>query len=136
MIHDDEVSLWHPISEIPIKWVKFLDYGIFFVNSKNNQAFTAILKTKGRKTGKEHSVMLRAVMYMDKIYFSRHRPDGDWFKNAISNSDVKVEFDNLSYSGKAAIVLDKNLERKISELKYPGEKRAKESRVVLEVSLN
>ena len=80
--------------------------------------------------------MLRAVMYRDKIYFSRHRPDGDWFKNAIVNSDVKVEFDNSIFSGKATQVLDKNLAKKISELKYPEEDRAKESRVVLEVSLN
>ena len=75
-------------------------------------------------------------MYRDKIYFSRHRPDGDWFKNAIVNSDVKVEFDNSIFSGKATQVLDKNLAKKISELKYPEEDRAKESRVVLEVSLN
>ena len=106
------------------------------MESKNNQAFKAILTTKGRKTGKEHSVMLRAVMYEGKIYFSRHKLDGDWIKNGISNSDVKVEFDNSSFSGKASLVSDENLAKKISELKYPGEDRAKESRVVLEVSLN
>ena len=106
------------------------------MKNRNNQAFKAILITKGRKSGKEHSVMLRAVLYMDKIYFSRHRLDGDWIKNAISNSDVKVEFDNSSFSGKAVLVSDENLARKISELKYPGEERAKENRVVLQVSLN
>ena len=36
----------------------------------NNTAFTATLVTKGRKTGNEHSVWLRAVMYNDKIFFS------------------------------------------------------------------
>ena len=106
------------------------------MKDKNNQVKTAILTTKGRKTGREHAVMLRAVLYMDKIYFSRHRPDGDWFKNAISNSDVKVEFDNSSFFGKATVVSDEGLARKISELKYLGEERAKESRVVLEVSLD
>ncbi len=75
-------------------------------------------------------------MYMDKIYFSRHRLDGDWIKNAISNSDVKVKFDNSSFSCKASLVSDEKLAKKISELKYPGEERAKENRVVLEVSLN
>ncbi len=103
---------------------------------KNNQAFKALLTTKGRKTGKEHSVMLRAVLYDDKIFFSRHKLDGDWIKNAIFNSDVKVEFDNSSFSGKATMVSDENLAKKISELKYPGEEKAKESRVVLQVSLN
>ena len=102
---------------------------------KNNQVFKALLTTKGRKTGKEHSVMLRAVLYDDKIFFSRHKLDGDWIKNAIFNSDVKVEFDNSSFSGKAILVSDENLAKKISELKYPGEERAKESRVVLQVSL-
>ena len=106
------------------------------MKDKNNQAFRAILTTKGRKTGREHSVMLLAVAYEDKIFFSRHRPDGDWIKNAISNSDVKVEFDNSSFSGKAMLVSDDNLAKRISELKYPGEERGKESRVVLQVSLS
>jgi len=106
------------------------------VKYKNNQAFKALLTTKGRKTGKEHSVKLRAVLYMDKIYFSRHRLDGDWIKNAMSDSDVRVEFDDSSFSGKAVLVSDEILAKKISELKYPGEERAKESRVVLQVSLN
>ena len=94
------------------------------------------MTTRGRKTGKEHSVMLLAVMYNEKIYFSRHKIDSDWIKNAISNSDVKVEFDSSSFSGKAVLVSDETLAKKISELKYPGEKRAKENRVVLQVSLN
>ena len=103
---------------------------------ENNQAFKALLTTRGRKTGKEHSVKLRAVLYMDKIYFSRHRLDGDWIKNAISDSDVKVEFNDSIFSGKASLVSDEKLAEKISELKYPGEDRSKESRVVLQVSLN
>jgi hypothetical protein len=101
----------------------------------NNRTFRAQLTTKGRKTGKEHTVWLLAVMYDDKIYFSRHRPDGDWFKNALQNPDVKVRFDESSYSGKAILVTDEGLSKKISELKYPGEKRAKDKRVVLEITL-
>jgi len=57
----------------------------------NNSAFKAILVTKGRKTGKEHSVWLRAVRYNEKLYFSRHKADGDWIKNAIENPEVKVK---------------------------------------------
>ena len=71
------------------------------VVNKTNQVFKAVLTTKGRKTGKEHSVWLRAVMYNDKIYFSRHRPDGDWFQNASVNRDVKINFDNKELVGKA-----------------------------------
>ncbi|EGG43062.1 hypothetical protein Nlim_0017 [Candidatus Nitrosarchaeum limnium SFB1] len=97
--------------------------------------FSAMLITKGRNTGKSHSVMLRAVKYNDRIYFSRHKPDGDWFQNAIKNPDVIIEYNNSTYKGKAKVVEDENLERKISQLKYPGEKRAEEKRVALEITL-
>ena len=33
------------------------------------ERFRPILVTKGRKTGKSHSVWLRAVKYNEKIYF-------------------------------------------------------------------
>ena len=105
------------------------------MEDKNNQAFKAVLITKGRKSGREHSVWLRAVMYNDKIYFSRHRPDGDWFQNAITNQDVKIQIDDSVYVGKAKKVTDENLGMKISELKYPNEERAKEKRVTIEVTL-
>ena len=100
---------------------------------KNNQAFKAILTTRGRKTGKAHSVMLRAVMYNDRFYFSRRNPNGDWLKNALANPQVKVEFDGTSYEGMAKLVLDESLSKKVSQLKYSDE-RSKESRIVLEVS--
>lgn len=98
--------------------------------------FRPILITKGRKTGKEHSVMLRAVNHNGKIYFSRHRPDGDWFQNAISNPDVKIEYKDKVFTGKALLVQDEEIDKKISTLKYPGEERAKEKRVTIEVTLS
>ena len=98
--------------------------------------FRVILSTKGRKTGKRHSVMLRAVKYNNKIYFSRHRPDGDWFKNAMVNPDVIIEYNNSTYTGKASLVKDEKLEQIISQLKYPGEKRADEKRVAIEITLH
>ena len=103
---------------------------------KNNHAIKALLITRGRKTQKEHSVWLRAVLYNDKVYFSRHKLDGDWIKNAIANPEVRVEFDNSRFSGRAVLVSNEALAKKISELKYPGEVRAKENRVVLEVTLD
>ena len=104
--------------------------------SISENLFRPILITKGRKTGRKHSVMLRAVKYNDKIYFSRHRPDGDWFKNAIKNPEVQIEYNENTYSGIAKLVIDEDLNTKISELKYPGEERAKEKRVTIEVTLN
>ncbi len=103
--------------------------------AKKNEVFKAVLITKGRKTGKTHSVRLRAVMYDDKFYFSRHRPDGDWFQNALVNPDVIVEFDNKKISGKASLITNEQLATKISQLKYPDEERANEKRVVLQVTL-
>jgi len=97
--------------------------------------FHAILSTEGRKTGIRHSVMLRAVRYNEKIYFSRHKPDGDWFRNAIVNPEVVIEYNNMKYAGKAKLVEDLELERKISKLKYPGESRSDEKRVSIEVTL-
>ena len=97
--------------------------------------FRPILVTKGRKTGNPHSVWLRAVKYNGKIYFSRHHPDGDWFQNAMINSEVKIQYNNIEFTGKASLVTDEKLNQKISQLKYPGEKRADEKRVVIEVTL-
>ena len=98
--------------------------------------FRPILVTKGRKTGKEHGVMLRAVNHNGKIYFSRHRPDGDWFQNAIANPQVKIQYKDTVFTGQAKLVEDEELGKKISELKYPGEERAKEKRVTIEVTLD
>ena len=98
--------------------------------------FRPILITKGRVSGKPHSVELRAVNHDGKIYFSRHRPDGDWFKNAIKNPAVKIEYNGQTFSGTASEVTDEELNKKISELKYPGEERAKEKRVTIEITLD
>ena len=100
------------------------------------ERFWPILVTKGRKTGNSHSVWLRAVKYNEKIYFSRHRPDGDWYQNAIANPEVKIQYNNMEFSGKAAPVTDEKLNEKLSQLKYPGEQRANEKRVAIEVTLD
>ncbi len=80
--------------------------------------------------------MLRAVNYNGKIYFSRHMPDGDWFQNAVTNPRVKIQYKDSMFFGQAKLVTDEELSKKISELKYPGEERAKEKRVTIEVTLD
>ena len=100
------------------------------------ERFRPILVTKGRKTGNPLSVWLRAVKYNEKIYFSRHRPDGDWYQNAIANPEVKIQYNDMEFSGKAAPVTDEKLNEKLSQLKYPGEQRANEKRVAIEVTLD
>jgi len=97
--------------------------------------FRASLVTKGRVTKQSHSVTLRGVKYNEKIYFSRHKPNSDWFKNAMINSEVVIKYNDSFYSGLAKIVTEENLNQKISQLKYPGEKRAEEKRVAIEITL-
>ena len=98
--------------------------------------FRPILITKGRKTGKEHTVMLRAVNYDGKIYVSRHKPDCDWFQNALVNPQVKIKYNDSIFLGNAKLVDSEKLNKKISQLKYPGEDRAKEKRVAIEITLD
>jgi hypothetical protein len=42
----------------------------------------------------------------------------------------------MEFTGKASLVTDEKLNQKISQLKYPGEKRADEKRVTIEVTLD
>lgn len=104
------------------------------MKAEDGDVFKAVLTTKGRKTGTLHGVELRAVFYNNKIYFSRRNSQSDWLKNAISNPEVKVEYNGAVFSGIASLVTDENLARKISQLKYTN-KRSEESRVVLQVTL-
>ena len=96
-------------------------------------AFKAYLETKGRKTGKIHKVELLVVQYNNKFYFSRRNPNGDWLKNAIENHNVTVSFDGQTFAGKAKLVTNISLNKKICHLKYEDEKRTSEERIVLEV---
>jgi len=102
----------------------------------NEIRFKAILETKGRKTGESHRVELLVVRYNEKVYFSRRNANSDWLKNAIKNPDVRVEINGQDFVGKASLVKDDSLCKKISQLKYRDEKRANEHRVVLEVTLD
>ena len=104
------------------------------MKAEDGEVFKAVLITKGRKTGSLHGVELRAVFYNDKIYFSRRNSQSDWLKNAISNPEVKVEYNGVTFSGVASLVTDKSLAQKISQLKYAN-KRSEESRIVLQVTL-
>ncbi len=106
------------------------------LGAPDGAAFRAVLVTRGRRTGNEHAVPLRAVSRSGRLYFSRHRPDGDWYLNAAANPDVVVIRGEQSARGAARIVSDEGLLRIISELKYPGQERATERRVAIEVSLD
>ena len=107
-----------------------------FGMNEDKITFKAILETKGRKTEKTHRVELLVVRYNEKLYFSRRNASSDWLKNAIKNPDVRVEINGQNFVGKASLVKDDSLSKKISQLKYEDEKRANEHRVVLEITLD
>ena len=98
--------------------------------------FNTTLVTIGRKTGMEHKVTLRLVYYNKKYYFSRRNPNGDWYKNAIKMRRVKIKIDDKFVSGIASKVDDEELVKKISQIKYPNQEKAKESRVAIQVTLD
>ena len=102
--------------------------------NRDEITFKAILETKGRKTEKTHRVELLVVRYNKKLYLSRRNANSDWLKNAIENPDVRVEINGQNFVGKASLVEDDSLCKKISQLKYRDEKRANEHRIVLEVT--
>jgi len=104
------------------------------MNLQEGQVFKAMFITRGRNTGKPHAVELRAVYYNKMIYFSRRNPNSDWLRNAIATPDVTLEYNNERHAGKALLVTDEDLTKKISHLKY-SDKRLEESRVVLQVKL-
>ena len=88
------------------------------------------LRTVGRRSGRPHTVRITAVAYQNAYYFSRHRPDSDWFLNAVSGQSAEIVFDGgKTVRGPARRVDDDSLMGVISGIKYPGQARAKERRV-------
>jgi hypothetical protein len=98
----------------------------------DNSSFLGNLTTIGRVSGKQHRVKLRLVFYNGKFYASRRNVDGDWFKNILSNTLVIVEVNGKKINGRAEMVRDDKLSRKISELKY-NDKSREENRVMIEI---
>jgi hypothetical protein len=70
---------------------------------------------------------------MGDYYFSRHRPDSDWFLNALADPTVLVHVDGRAVEGVAYRVDDPGTVSTISSIKYPGQARAAERRVAIRV---
>lgn len=98
-------------------------------------SFIAVLTTRGRVTGRPHSRPLRAVRIGETLYFTRRRPDSDWFLNALADGRVGVSFGGASHEGEAFGVEDGGLLERVSRIKYPGQARASEPRVGIGVRL-
>ena len=91
------------------------------------------LTTKGRVTGRPHTVSLRLVYYQGRVYASRSDAGSDWCRNALKIPEVSVELGGRHVEGIASLVTDRDLSQKISLLKY-GDKRGLEPRIVIEIT--
>lgn len=106
---------------------------IMELNIADSSSFLGNLTTIGRVTGEERTVELRLVLYNGKFYASRRTADGDWFKNVLINPLVIIEVNGKKINGRAEIIKDDKLSRKISELKY-SDRRREENRVMVEIT--
>ena len=92
------------------------------------------LTTSGRVSGTPHTIPLRLVYYQGKLYASGRDARSDWCRNLIHDPKVTVEVQGERWGGIARLVTDQALCRKISQLKYGGQ-RASERRTVIEIAL-
>ncbi|MEM4318186.1 MAG: hypothetical protein QXQ68_09025 [Candidatus Nitrosocaldaceae archaeon] len=88
--------------------------------------------TIGRKSGREHKVVLRLVNYNNKYYASRRDLNSDWIKNILANKEAKIVIDNIIIRC-AAKMLDDESARVISSMKY-DDHRKEMKRFVIELS--
>ena len=62
------------------------------------------LTTRGRKTGKPHTVELWFALSDGKIYLSHEGKHTDWMKNLAKNGSVTAEIGGREFRGTAKIV--------------------------------
>jgi len=61
------------------------------------------LTTKGRRTGKPHTVELWFAVAKGKVYLSHEGTYTDWMKNILKDDHVEFRIGNLKFRGKARI---------------------------------
>lgn len=59
------------------------------------------LTTKGRKTGRPHTVELWFALGEGKVYLSHEGHETDWMKNIKQNGQVSFEIGGKNFTGKA-----------------------------------
>jgi len=71
--------------------------------SKVAQEKYIYLTTKGRKTGKPHTVELWFATAENKIYLSHEGTHTDWMKNILKDNRVKFKIGKIQFKGNARI---------------------------------
>jgi deazaflavin-dependent oxidoreductase (nitroreductase family) len=61
------------------------------------------LTTKGRKTGRPHTVELLFAVEKGRVYLSHEGDHTDWMKNAVVHASVNIRIDGVTSEGEARI---------------------------------
>ncbi len=75
------------------------------------------LKTKGRKTGRQHEIEIWFVDYNGRYYImSEHREQSHWVQNILHNPDVSFSVAGKELEGTAQAVKEPKLVAAVSKL--------------------
>src|SRR5215510_5809250 len=77
---------------------------------------TARITTRGRKSGKPHSVTIWFLVEGATLYLGSLDARRDWVRNAAKTPDVTLDVDGLRVRGKARSITDPALEAHVREL--------------------
>lgn len=77
---------------------------------------TLRITTRGRKTGKPHTVPIWFVVEDTTMYLGTLDVGRDWVKNVGKTPDILLEVDGVRLRGRAAAVTDPRLEAHVRDL--------------------
>ena len=77
---------------------------------------TLRITTRGRKTGKPHTVPIWFVVDGATVYLATLDARRDWVRNAGKTPDVVLDFDGVRVRGHASVVTDPQVEAHVRDL--------------------
>ena len=77
---------------------------------------TLRITTRGRKTGKRHSVPIWFVVDGPRIVFGTLNPERDWVRNAKRDPQVELEIGDLRLTGRFSVVTEPRRTSEIGRL--------------------
>ncbi|MFQ5999049.1 MAG: nitroreductase family deazaflavin-dependent oxidoreductase [Candidatus Bathyarchaeia archaeon] len=93
------------------------------LSEKAKNSKVLYLTTKGRRTGKPHTVEIWFAYENGVLYLSHEGNHTDWMRNLVKNNEVTLKIANEQLIGKARILTDatqKNQAKKALYFKYYG----------------
>jgi len=77
---------------------------------------TARITTRGRRTGKPHTVTIWFAVEGRTIYLGTLNAERDWVRNATKNPDVTLDVDGVRIRGQASTITDPSVEAHVRAL--------------------